>query len=80
MAPLTAKRRKALKTSVFAIPEKRAYPIDTLNRACNALAMVAAHGSEDEKKRVRAAVYRKYPQLRKTQQAARSAVRKKGGK
>lgn len=64
MARLTSKRRKRLKRSSFAIPERRAYPINDKTHARNALAMVAAHGTPSEKRRVRAAVHRKYPGIK----------------
>jgi len=60
--PLTAARRNRLATSSFALSGRR-YPIDTINRARNALARVAQHGSSSEKARVRAAVRRKYPSI-----------------
>ena len=65
MARLTAKQRKRLKKTSFAIPSKRAYPINDISHARNALAMVAAHGSDGEKSKVRRAVYKKYPSLKK---------------
>jgi hypothetical protein len=77
VARLTAKGRKAIKSSNFVYPAQKKYPIDTIERARSALQLVAKNGTEEEKKKVRAAVYRKYPQLRKTAQAARSAVKKK---
>jgi hypothetical protein len=77
VAKLTSKGRKAIKSSNFALPEEKRYPIHDLAHARNALSRVAQHGTPEEKKRVRAAVYRKYPQLRKTAQAAKSAVKKK---
>lgn len=58
---MTAARRRRVKT---ALPGGR-YPIDTKNRARNALARVAQHGTPSEKKRVRAAVHRKYPSIGK---------------
>lgn len=61
MAELTGKKRKALAKGSFAIPEKRAYPIHDKAHARNALARVSQHGSPAEKRRVRAAVKRKYP-------------------
>lgn len=61
MAKLTGKKRKSLKTSSFALPKKRAYPIHDKSHARNALARVAQHGSPSEKSRVRAAVKRKFP-------------------
>jgi len=61
MAKLSTKRRKLLPKSKFAIPAKRAYPIDTRSRASNALARVSQVGTPAEKKQVRAAVCKKYP-------------------
>jgi hypothetical protein len=65
MARLTAKRRKRLSKRSFALPGKRKYPIDTKARARNALARVAQHGTPTEKKRVRAAVRKRYPSIGK---------------
>lgn len=65
MAELTTKGRKRIKKENFAIPERRAYPIHDISHARNALARVSQHGTSDEKRRVRAAVYKKYPSLRK---------------
>jgi hypothetical protein len=62
---LTAKKRKRMKSTTFALPGRRAYPIDTIGRARNALSRVSAHGTAAEKKRVRAAVHRKYPSIGK---------------
>ena len=63
MAPLTAKRRRGLPTRSFALPGRRAYPLDTANRARNALARVSQHGTPAEQARVRAAVRRRYPMM-----------------
>lgn len=63
MAQLTAERRKRLPDSAFAIPERRAYPIHDIEHARNALARVAQHGTPEEKRRVRAAVKRRYPSI-----------------
>jgi len=41
MAKMTAARRRSLPRSAFAYPSKRAYPIDTLARARNALSRAA---------------------------------------
>lgn len=60
---LTAKRRNRLAKSTFAEPGKRKYPMDTPNRARNALSRVAQHGSPAEQKQVRSAVHRKYPSI-----------------
>ena len=62
MAKLTTKRRKALPKSSFALPKRR-YPIDTRARGANALSRVSQHGTPSEKKRVRAAVCKRYPTL-----------------
>lgn len=64
-AKLKAKQRNALSDSDFAIPEDRAYPIHDESHARNALSRVSANGTPDEKKRVRAAVHRKYPNIGK---------------
>ena len=66
MAKLTAKGRKRMKTSSFALPGRR-YPINDRAHARNALARVAQHGTASEKARVRAAVHRKYPTMGKKQ-------------
>lgn len=65
MAKLTAKKRKSLSTSTFAIPEKRKYPIPDRSHAANALSRVAQHGTSTEKARVRAKVKDKYPNMGK---------------
>ncbi len=62
---LTTKARDALKDSEFAIPEKRAYPIQDIAHARNALARVDEFGTDDEKSRVHEAVSRRYPGLGK---------------
>lgn len=62
-APLSTRARNRLPRSAFAIPEDRAYPINDLSHARNALARVSQFGSDEEKRRVRNAVYRRYPQL-----------------
>jgi hypothetical protein len=65
MAKLTAKKRNNLSTGQFAIPSQRKYPINDISHARNALARVSQHGTPAEKSTVRAAVYRKYPSLKK---------------
>lgn len=65
MARLSRKKRKRLKKSQFAIPSKRKYPINDKAHARNALSRVSQHGSPAEKRRVRAAVKRKYPSIGK---------------
>ena len=63
MAKLTAKQRKKLKTSQFALPRQRAYPINDKAHARMALAMVSKHGTEGEKSKVRRAGKKKYPSI-----------------
>jgi len=60
MSKLTAKGRKQVKS--FALPGRR-YPIHDISHARNALARVSQHGTSAEKKKVRAAVCRKYKSL-----------------
>lgn len=64
MARLTSKGRKRMKSSSFAIPGKRKYPINDKAHARNALARVAQFGSSSEKARVRRAVKRKFPSIK----------------
>jgi len=59
---ITAAKRKRLALSQFALPGRR-YPIDTVRRARNALARVAQHGTPEERRKVRAAVKRKWPSI-----------------
>jgi hypothetical protein len=66
MAKLTTEQRKRMKSSTFALPRQRAYPINDMNHARMALAMVAAHGTDGEQSKVKRAVYKKYPSLDKT--------------
>jgi hypothetical protein len=66
MAKLTAKGRKKIKPSNFAIPSERAYPVNDPSHARNALARVSQHGSPTEKAKVRAAVKRKYPGIQQS--------------
>lgn len=66
MAKLTGKQRSKLPKSKFAMPGKRAFPIDTKARARNALARVSQHGTKAQQKKVRAAVTKRYPSLKKT--------------
>lgn len=62
-APLTARRRNALPDSAFVFPDDRSYPIDTPERARAALSRIEQFGSDDEIRRVRAAVRRRYPDM-----------------
>ena len=59
MAKLTAKARKAISGSDFALPGRR-YPIEDASHARNALARVSQHGTPAEKATVRRKVKAKY--------------------
>ena len=70
---LDAAERRALPDSDFALPgegegpegkQAGSYPIPDKEHARMALAMVAKHGTPEEKKRVRAAVARKFPGIK----------------
>jgi hypothetical protein len=74
MAKLTAKKRKNLKASTFALPAQRKYPLDTAARARNALSRVAQNGTPAEKAAVRKKVAAKYPGI---EQSKGPAAKKK---
>lgn len=63
MALLTTKKRNSLPDSDFAIPGKRAFPVNDEAHARNALARVSQFGSPADKRKVRAKVRRKFPQI-----------------
>jgi hypothetical protein len=63
MSVLDASERAALKTSDFALPGERAYPIHDANHARDALARVSQYGTPEEKAKVRAAVAKRYPKM-----------------
>lgn len=58
MARLTTATRNKIPTRSFALPGKRAYPIEDESHARNALARASGKAEEST---VRAAVHRKYP-------------------
>ena len=68
MATLTAKARRAMPASSFAIPGKNgkpdAYPIPDAAHARDALARVAQNGTPAEQAQVRRAVARKFPGMK----------------
>jgi hypothetical protein len=85
MAALTARRRKALPSSKFALPGKGegmgskgpgAYPVDTRRRAVSALSRVEQHGTPAEKAAVRAKVAGEYPGI---EQSKGPQAKKTGG-
>ena len=70
MAKLNAAERKALPAKDFANGKGKngtsgSYPIPDENHARMALAMVSKYGSPADKKRVRAAVHAKFPNIDK---------------
>jgi hypothetical protein len=68
-------KRQKMKSSSFAIPSKRKYPINTPGRRKNAIARVQQHGSPAEKRAVFSAIRRKDPGLAKRS----SVIPTKGG-
>ena len=60
-----ADNRNQLKDQSFALPDQRKYPIPDIEHARNALARVAQNGTAEEQKKVRAAVEKRYPSLKK---------------
>ena len=64
MAKLTSGSRNKLKSSSFAIPSQREYPIPDKSHARNALARVAQHGTPAQKAQVRRAVHKKFPGIK----------------
>jgi hypothetical protein len=62
---LTTKDRKKLGKKSFALPGKRKYPIPDEAHARNALARVAQHGTPAERKKVKAAVKKRFPSIGK---------------
>lgn len=62
LSTLTAKQRDKLPASAFVYPDEERYPIPDIAHARNALARSAG---KPEEAKVKAAVYRRYPELRK---------------
>ncbi len=60
---LDAAARNALSDSAFALPGRR-YPIHDRAHAQDALARVAANGTNEEKAIVRAKVHARYPDMK----------------
>lgn len=63
VAKLTAKARKNLSKSDFALPPDK-YPIPDEAHARDALARVSANGTPEEKSKVKRAVKRKFPNIK----------------
>jgi len=64
MAKLSYQERKSMPQSEFALPGGR-YPIPDAPHGRNALSRVAAYGTPYEKKKVRAKVHAKFPEIGK---------------
>ena len=64
MARLTAAKRRRLRKTSFVYPSRRAYPINDRAHARAALARVAQHGTPAQKRKVRAAVHKRYPTMK----------------
>lgn len=62
-APMDAKKRDSLDSSDFALPGRK-YPIDSPERARSALARVKQFGSPEDQRKVKAAVQKKYPNMK----------------
>jgi RNase P protein component len=60
---LTYAQRQRLPRSAFVYPRTRKYPIENIAHARNALARVARFGTKAEKRKVRLAVFRRYPSI-----------------
>lgn len=69
---LTYAERKKLQASSFVFPETRKYPIQDEAHARSALQRVSQYGSDEEKRKVRAAVRRKYPNIVIASKSAKS--------
>lgn len=54
MAKLSTKQRKGLRSTTFAVPSRRAYPIPDKAHARAALRLIGYAHSESEKARIRA--------------------------
>lgn len=63
MKKITSKERKDLPDSAFALPGRK-YPIHDIAHARNALARVAQNGTPEEQEKVKAAVHKRYPELK----------------
>jgi hypothetical protein len=64
MAKLTTDQRKKMASDLFAIPGKRAYPIEDKNHARNALARASQFASPSEKATIKAKVKAKFPSIK----------------
>ncbi len=63
---LTTKERNALPAEYFVFPNEKSYPIHDKNHAINALARATQSGDPKIVSAVKRAVYKKYPELKKS--------------
>jgi len=63
MAKLSTKKRKRLKTSSFALPKDRAYPINDLDHGRAALRLLH-NATPSQQSTIKEAVYKRYPSLK----------------
>ena len=75
---LSTKDRKKLSKKSFALPGKRKYPIPDKSHARNALSRVAQNGTPEEQKKVRSAVFKRFPGLRKKKKDDSGSTSKRG--
>ena len=61
---LTTNKRKRMRSSSFALPEKRAFPINDKSHARNALSRLH-YATPSEQKQIKTAIDKRYPGLRK---------------
>jgi len=72
---LSKQDRDKLPDNVFALPGRR-YPIHDIQHARVALSFISRYGSEEEKQKVRAAVKRKYPEIKVSGEMERQGANK----
>lgn len=77
MAEMNPKKRNQLPKSAFALPKERAYPIQDINHARNALARVSQHGTPEEQKKVARAIKKKFPALAERSAFVKDVMKKK---
>ena len=63
MANLTAADRKKIPTGKFALPEKRAYPVEDAAHARAALSRASANATPAEQARIKRKVKEMYPSI-----------------
>jgi len=76
MAKLTAAQRKKLSSSQFALPAQRKFPIHDKSHARNALARANQSSTPGAKKKVKAAVKRKFPSIKQAGSKTRRGGKK----